>query len=1107
MSETKIHASQIFPGSAYQLVGTNSAATSDTYLTLAGTSNEIIVTSSGTTITLSTPQAIGVGSSPTFAGLTNTGIAANSLVYSNGSQLLSAITLGTGLSLTGGTLNAAVTAPAAPVNSIQFNNAGVFGGTSALLWDNTNDLITITAPVAGGNSGLIITTVASTPDGNTTGGNITLTSGAVHDSGTFGAQSSDGGSITLSSGFLKPNTGASGTSVGGSLTLTSGGIWGASYTGPISTTGGSIILDTGDPVRPGGYSPAGSTTVNGGNITLTAGGGNASYFGDGGSILLTGTGPNGTVAALGHGNIYANWLNIGFESQSGGGILVSTINTSASGSPNVGGGLTLTTGISDSGGVQNTGGSILLTTGASTNGNIPVVGGGITLTSGSTGGGDSGGNLLLTSFTASKGGNISLTGTGSGHGNITMSRLTPNTVLIADGSQSIQSSSITTTTLGFLDATSSIQTQLNALQPAGNYITALTGDATATGPGSVPVTLATVNTNVGSFTNANITVNAKGLITAASNGSPGGVTSITGTANQITASASTGAVTLSLPSTVDITTLNLTNALSVANGGTGLATLTAHDVLVGAGTSNVTLVSPSTAGFILTSNGVASDPSFQAAPATTTVNTFSGAVSIVGTANEILVNNAAGTITLSTPQAIATTSNVQFGSLSLGGSADPSAILTQVSTTQGFLLPRMTTAQRDAISSPATGLEIYNTTTNQFEFYNGTIWTGVSSSTAFREDYIVGTPLNNYTGSTTVFNLVNAYNVGGHSLIVTLDGDVQTLGASADYLETNSTTVTFNNALVIGERVSFIFQTAVSSGGIVNSGTAGQLAYFATSGNTISGNTISVSNLFLADGSVAATGNFNLNSHKITNLANGTASTDAINLSQLTANGTVNSGTQYQMAYYATTGTAVSGDSSITTNASNQLLVTNGTIGAPGIAFSADPSTGITGTGAGAFNLVSGGQTAASISADQSVAIRGTSTNTNASAGYVGQYVQGTQSGNINAAASGVFDDLVSISLTAGDWAVSGYLAWESNGATGTQFRVGIGTASGNSDPGANSSVVNVYSTLPPGVGMSQVPLRFSFATTTTVYLKRYAAYTAGTPRTNNGQISAWRVR
>ncbi len=63
-------------------------------------------------------------------------------------------------------------------------------------------------------------------------------------------------------------------------------------------------------------------------------------------------------------------------------------------------------------------------------------------------------------------------------------------------------------------------------QPIGNYITALTGDVTAAGPGSVAATLATVNANVGSFTGANITVNAKGLITAAANGNA--ITALTG---------------------------------------------------------------------------------------------------------------------------------------------------------------------------------------------------------------------------------------------------------------------------------------------------------------------------------------------------------------------------------------------------------------------------------------------------------------------------------------------------------------------------------------------------------------------------------------------------
>jgi hypothetical protein len=63
-----------------------------------------------------------------------------------------------------------------------------------------------------------------------------------------------------------------------------------------------------------------------------------------------------------------------------------------------------------------------------------------------------------------------------------------------------------------------------------------------------------------------------------------------------------------------------------------------------------------------------------------------------------------------------------------GGVQAASSLMEVQSTTRGFLVPRMTTTQRDAIAAPATGLEIYNTTTNRKEWYNGTYWQGEAYS-------------------------------------------------------------------------------------------------------------------------------------------------------------------------------------------------------------------------------------------------------------------------------------------------------------------------------------------------------------------------------------------
>jgi len=89
------------------------------------------------------------------------------------------------------------------------------------------------------------------------------------------------------------------------------------------------------------------------------------------------------------------------------------------------------------------------------------------------------------------------------------------------------------------------------------------GDATigALSGSSLPLTLATVNGNVGTFGSATLipsfTVNAKGLITAV-------------TTNTVAAALGSA-----------------TGVLTPAKGGTGLTTLTAHGVVIGEGTSNV----------------------------------------------------------------------------------------------------------------------------------------------------------------------------------------------------------------------------------------------------------------------------------------------------------------------------------------------------------------------------------------------------------------------------------------------------------------------------------------------------------------------------------------
>ena len=64
---------------------------------------------------------------------------------------------------------------------------------------------------------------------------------------------------------------------------------------------------------------------------------------------------------------------------------------------------------------------------------------------------------------------------------------------------------------------------------------------------------------------------------------------------------------------------------------------------------------------------------------------------------------------------------------------DASSVLDVSSTTQGMLTPRMTTTQRNAITTPANGLMVYDTTLKSFYYYDTTIsaWVSMNAATSY----------------------------------------------------------------------------------------------------------------------------------------------------------------------------------------------------------------------------------------------------------------------------------------------------------------------------------------------------------------------------------------
>lgn len=148
--------------------------------------------------------------------------------------------------------------------------------------------------------------------------------------------------------------------------------------------------------------------------------------------------------------------------------------------------------------------------------------------------------------------------------------------------------------------------------------------------------------------------------------------------------------------------------------------------------------------------------------------------------------------------------------------------------------------------------------------------------------------------------------------------------------------------------------------------------------------------------------------------------------------------------------------------------------------------------------------------------IRGTSSNDSAAVGYVGEFVSTTLAvGSAVSLTTATPANIVSMSLTPGDWDVMGFMNFNLTGATGTLFQSGASVTSATlpTQPGGSGLGTDALASSPvPVTGLTgdltqdSGSVRVSIAATTTVYLVAQATFTVGTC-TGFGTIRARRVR
>ncbi len=173
---------------------------------------------------------------------------------------------------------------------------------------------------------------------------------------------------------------------------------------------------------------------------------------------------------------------------------------------------------------------------------------------------------------------------------------------------------------------------------------------------------------------------------------------------------------------------------------------------------------------------------------------------------------------------------------------DGSAALDVTATDKGFLMPRMTTVQKDAIASPAAGLQVYDTDTKTIWLFDGAAWKEGSGGAG---KFVDGaTPDIAYYAGKVGIGLNNFGDA--HKLWVQGDKDTNDTNTAArivaGYTGTGTSTATYGLAAEARNEAAGTVDFSAGSLGAVVNGASGSLnnaygvwAYTQNSGNVVTG--------------------------------------------------------------------------------------------------------------------------------------------------------------------------------------------------------------------------------------------------------------------------------